>query len=75
MGKLFFYSDQVVESPGNRRLDNILLTGKDPKSIKIGYIPSTEDKEKTYFNTKAQYYREYGIQDIIFLTFIVNLIH
>jgi dipeptidase E len=66
MGKLFFYSDQVVESPGNRRLDNILLTGKDPKSIKIGYIPSTEDKEKTYFNTKAQYYRTYGIQDIIF---------
>ncbi|TKD71387.1 Type 1 glutamine amidotransferase-like domain-containing protein [Pseudalkalibacillus hwajinpoensis] len=66
MGKLFFYSDQVVESPGNRRLDNILLTGMEPKDIKIGYIPSTEDKEKTYFNTKAQYYRDYGIQKSMF---------
>lgn len=66
MGKLFFYSDQVVESPGNRRLDNILLAGMDTKNFRIGYIPSTEDREKKYFNTKAQYYRDYGIQDIMF---------
>ncbi|MBM7691484.1 dipeptidase E [Peribacillus deserti] len=66
MGKLFFYSDQVVESTGNRRLDNILLEGMNTKNIKISYIPSTEDREKTYFNTKAQYYRNYGIKDIMF---------
>ncbi|WP_223701679.1 Type 1 glutamine amidotransferase-like domain-containing protein [Sutcliffiella deserti] len=66
MGKLFFYSDQVVESPGNRRLDNLLLASKELKFIKIGYIPSTEDKEKTHFNTKVKYYREYGITNIMF---------
>ncbi|WKA55570.1 Type 1 glutamine amidotransferase-like domain-containing protein [Planococcus shixiaomingii] len=66
MGKLFFYSDQIVESPGNRRLDHILLEGADLQNTKIGYIPSTEDEEKTHFNVKAQYYRNYGIQDCVF---------
>lgn len=66
MGKLFFYSDQVVESPGNRRLDTILLDGLECENIKLGYIPSTEDREKTYFNIKAHYYRHYGIQDTMF---------
>ncbi|WP_449536399.1 Type 1 glutamine amidotransferase-like domain-containing protein [Ferdinandcohnia sp. Marseille-Q9671] len=66
MGKLFFYSDQVVESPGNKRLDNILFAGIDTKTSKIGYIPSTEDKDKKYFNTKVQYYRNYGIENFMF---------
>jgi len=66
MGKLFFYSDQTIDSPGNRRLDQILLDGMDVQNTKIGYIPSTEDKGKVYFDTKAQYYRTYGIQDMMF---------
>lgn len=66
MGKLYFYSDQVDETVGNRRLDNILLNGMNARNIKIGYIPSTEDREKTYFNTKVQYYRNYGIQNMMF---------
>lgn len=28
MGKIYFYSDQVNESPGNRRLDELLFSGK-----------------------------------------------
>ncbi|WP_421385356.1 Type 1 glutamine amidotransferase-like domain-containing protein [Bacillus salacetis] len=66
MGKLFFYSDQVVESPGNRRLDEKLLAGMNTDNVKVGYIPSTEDKEKTFFRSKADYYQKYGIQDILF---------
>lgn len=66
MGKLFFYSDQVKESPGNVRMDELLFAGIEPKNIKIGYIPSTEDKEKKYFHTKVQYYLEYGIQYFMF---------
>ena len=66
MGKLFFYSDQVVETPGNERLDQLLLEGLDPETIKMAYIPSTEDSEKMYFNLKAQYYRNYGIRKILF---------
>ncbi len=66
MGKLFFYSDQIVESSGNQRLDKVLFTGMEPKQIKVGYLPSTEDIDKKYFNTKAQYYREYGVKDLLF---------
>lgn len=66
MGKLYFYSDQVDETIGNRKLDTILLNGMNPKNIKIGYIPSTEDREKMYFNAKVQYYRNYGIQNMMF---------
>ena len=35
MGKLFFYSDQVVESPGNRRLDDILLASVNTKTSSL----------------------------------------
>lgn len=66
MGKLFFYSDQIAETPGNERLDHLLLEGSNPETIKIAYIPSTEDREKTYFNLKAQYYGNYGVQDMMF---------
>lgn len=66
MGKLFFYSDQIVESPGNKRMDHILFANNETNSIKIGYVPSTEDKEKAYYNIKANYYREYGIQNMMF---------
>ncbi|WP_186725648.1 Type 1 glutamine amidotransferase-like domain-containing protein [Planomicrobium sp. CPCC 101110] len=66
MGKLFFYSDQVVESFGNQRLDHMLFDSRNTKNTKIGYIPSTEDREKTYFDIKTQYYRRYGVQDFMF---------
>ncbi|MGA9290050.1 MAG: Type 1 glutamine amidotransferase-like domain-containing protein [Anaerobacillus sp.] len=66
MGKLLFYSDQIVESPGNQRLDKVLFTGMEPKQIKVGYLPSTEDIDRKYFKTKVQYYREYGVKDLLF---------
>ncbi|MCM3612169.1 Type 1 glutamine amidotransferase-like domain-containing protein [Planococcus sp. MERTA32b] len=66
MGKLFFYSDQITESPGNKRLDHLLLEGLDLEHAKIAYIPSTEDKEKVYYTLKAEYYRGYGIRNMMF---------
>lgn len=72
MGKLFFYSDQVVESLGNQRLDKILFSRLIPDKIKIGYIPSTEDRGHKYFQTKVKYYRHYGIQDILFFDLYSN---
>lgn len=53
MGKLFFYSDQVKESPGNVRMDELLFAGMEPKNIKIGYIPSTRDGFKRIGGSKA----------------------
>ena len=66
MGKLFFYSDQIKETPGNERLDHLLLDGLNLETTKIAYIPSVEDSEKTYFNLKSRYYKNYGVQDILF---------
>ncbi|RLQ90826.1 Type 1 glutamine amidotransferase-like domain-containing protein [Planomicrobium sp. Y74] len=66
MGKLFFYSDQIAETPGNKRMDHLLLEGLDPEHTKIAYIPSTEDKERKYFNLKAEYYLDYGVRDMMF---------
>lgn len=66
MGKLFFYSDQIAETPGNKRMDHLLLEGLDPEHTKIAYIPSTEDKERKYFNLKADYYLDYGVRDMMF---------
>lgn len=66
MGKLFFYSDQIAESPGNKKLDKFLFNNRKNKNIKIGYIASTEDKDKKYFNTKVQYYCDYGVKNIMF---------
>jgi dipeptidase E len=66
MGKLFFYSDQIAETPGNKRLDHLLLEGLNPETARIAYIPSTEDKERKYYNLKAQYYRNYGFHNMMY---------
>lgn len=66
VGRLFFYSDQVLESPQNRRLDEVLFEDTNASDVKIGYIPSTEDKEKKYFHIKKQYYHMYGVENILF---------
>ncbi|MCA1054016.1 Type 1 glutamine amidotransferase-like domain-containing protein [Rossellomorea aquimaris] len=66
MGELYFYSDQIAESPGNRRLDDRLFANKQPESMKIGYLPSTEDPERLYFKQKESYYQQYGVTDLLF---------
>lgn len=66
IGKLFFYSDQVVESPGNQRLDALLFEGLEISTVQVGYIPSTEDKRKQYFQTKVQYYQDYGVTNFLY---------
>ncbi|MBM7692202.1 dipeptidase E [Peribacillus deserti] len=44
-----------------------MFAGLSPDKIKMGYVPSTEDKKKKYFNTKVQYYGHYGLQNIMFI--------
>lgn len=65
-GRLFFYSDQVSDSPENRRLDALLFKGLDVGRISIGYIPSTDDKQRKFFTNKADYYRQYGVENMMF---------
>lgn len=41
MGKLFFYSDQVSASPGNKRLDDLLFADDEFKKAVYHYSKTT----------------------------------
>jgi dipeptidase E len=62
-GTIIFYSDQVI--PENERLDRRFLeiVGKDRP--RLAYIPSASDVTRKYFKEKCEYYRKYGIEDIL----------
>lgn len=66
LGTLYFYSDQVEDNTGNQMLDKKLFENMDNSNIKIGYIPSTEDENKTFFQKKVRDYSKYGVNHIIF---------
>lgn len=65
-GRLFFYSDQIIESPGNRNLDALLLAGHNPAQTRIGFIPSTGDPDRRFFRNKTAYYGQYGVRHLMF---------
>ena len=65
MGKLFFYSDQIIEE--NKRIDLELIKRTEKNQIKLGYIPSCGDKNRKYFNKQIDYYSQYNITDFMFL--------
>jgi dipeptidase E len=64
MKKLVLHSDQVS---GKTELDvasTKLFTSKNPK---IAYIPSqSDDQEKTWFNKKVEWYKQFGITDLLY---------
>jgi dipeptidase E len=64
MGKLYFYSDQIID--GNKRLDLDLINSFGGKQIKLGYIPSCGDKERKYYCKQKDYYSQYNIKDFLF---------
>ncbi len=62
--KLVLYSDQI-DSQSNkidRELMNLLAT-KDPK---IGYIPSSSDLTRKYYQQRVEYYQRMGINNIMY---------
>ena len=63
-GTIIFYSDQVI--PENERLDKRIfeISGKDRP--KLAYIPSASDANRKYFKDKCEYYKKYGIEDILY---------
>lgn len=63
-GRLFFYSDQISDSPENRSFDVLLFKRLDFGRISIGYIPPTKDKQRNFFTNKAAYYRQYGVENM-----------
>ena len=63
-GAIIFYSDQVI--PENERLDRRFLEmiGKDKP--RLAYIPSASDSTRRYYLEKREYYKRYGIEDILY---------
>ena len=63
--KLAFYSDQVI--PENNKVDRRLQTLIGRPNPIIGYIPSSADPERVWFEQKRAYYAALGLQlDVYF---------
>lgn len=63
-GTIIFYSDQVV--PENERLDKRIFELSGKARPRLAYIPSASDVTRKYFKDKCEYYKKYGIEDILY---------
>ncbi len=57
--KLALYSDQII--PENRNMDQRLLYLIGKEHPQVGYIPSSRDPFRIFYNEKQNYYAEVGI--------------
>lgn len=62
--KLVLYSDQSIEA--NKKVDIELLKLINKEKPHIGYIASGSDITRTYFNLKVEYYRNLGVDNILY---------
>lgn len=63
MKKLVLHSDQIK---GNTQIDEAFLRLFDSSKPKIAYIPSQSDPERKYFNEKVEWYKQFGITDLLY---------
>ncbi|MBU1356645.1 MAG: Type 1 glutamine amidotransferase-like domain-containing protein [Candidatus Edwardsbacteria bacterium] len=63
-GAIIFYSDQVI--PENERLDRRFLEMVNKDRLKLAYIPSASDGTRRYYREKCEYYKRYGIEDLLY---------
>jgi dipeptidase E len=63
-GAIIFYSDQVI--PANERLDRRFLEMVNKDKPKLAYIPSASDGTRKYYIEKCEYYKKYGIDDLLY---------
>ncbi|MGD9679356.1 MAG: Type 1 glutamine amidotransferase-like domain-containing protein [Vulcanibacillus sp.] len=64
MKKLILYSDQIQDK--SELIDIELITIINYDNPKIGYIPSSSDLNRKYFNQKIEYYEKLGITNLIY---------
>lgn len=57
IGRLALYSDQIA--PETDEIDRRVLSWL-PSSARIGYLPSSPDPDRTWFQPRADYYGRYG---------------
>lgn len=64
LGKFILYSDQM--SAENEKVHTKMKQLLGDGNLSLGYIPSTGDKDRKYFNNIKSFYKKYGIQKFIF---------
>lgn len=61
--KIFLHSDQVTfNNPVDRKIFEIL----NPKQIKIGYIPSSTDRDRKHYESRKEWYMKYGVKNFLY---------
>lgn len=63
MKKLVLHSDQVS---GKTQVDEAFLKYFGDSKPKIAYIPSQSDLTRKYFNQKVEWYKQFGITDLLY---------
>lgn len=63
MKKLVLHSDQF---DGKLQVDEAFLKFFGDIKPKIGYIPSRSDLTRKYFNQKVEWYKQFGITDLLY---------
>lgn len=61
--KIFLHSDQVkFNNPVDKKIFEIL----NPKQIKIGYIPSSTDRDRKHYESRKEWYMKYGVKNFLY---------
>jgi len=63
MKKLVLHSDQIQ---GHKEVDLAFIELLGKKSPRLAYIPSQSDFERKYFNQKVEWYKQFGITDLLY---------
>ena len=63
MKKLVLHSDQIK---GKTEIDEAALKLFDSSKPQIAYIPSQSDFERKYFSEKVEWYKQFGITDLLY---------
>ncbi|MEI6462524.1 MAG: Type 1 glutamine amidotransferase-like domain-containing protein [bacterium] len=64
--KLVLYSDERSIPNKEADLKTLELTEKQFPDIKFGYIPSSSDKNRKYFNETVSFWSQYGVTNYIY---------
>ncbi|WP_409253957.1 Type 1 glutamine amidotransferase-like domain-containing protein [Bacillus sp. SCS-153A] len=64
MGKIFMYSDQVIDE--NRKIDKKLLASFTNPDPVIAYIPCEGDRDRSHYRKQLGYYQKYGLNNLLF---------
>jgi len=63
MKKLVLHSDQIQ---GYKKVDLAFMELLGKKGPRLAYIPSQSDLQRKYFNQKVEWYKQFGINDLLY---------